>query len=154
MLCVYFKEQLRAYTSKFRTKELRDSKREIEPQAHGPACSITGKANGKIYEPKIVCAQGLAVIHSTLGLPLCHIYMSPPPPPKKKEKKKLKKLPVQVRKSGFAGIGWSNTPRLSNIIKDYSFVLIYFNVQRKKGDKLQRFCLWPRLPALGRQISQ
>lgn len=54
VLCVYYKEQLWAYTIKFRTKELRYSKREIEPQTHGTACSETGKANAKIYEPKIV----------------------------------------------------------------------------------------------------
>lgn len=54
VLCIYCKEQLWAYTIKFMTKELRDSKREMEPQTNGAASSVKGKnsVNGAIYEPK------------------------------------------------------------------------------------------------------
>lgn len=66
-----------------------------------------------------VWAQGLAVTQTPLLLSLCHVFMSP-------KKGNPKKLPVQVRKSGFADIGWSNSPWLSNIIKGLQFCFDLF----------------------------
>lgn len=78
VLRVYYKEQLWAHTIKFRTKELRDSKRKTEPQTHGAACSVTGKANVKIYEPQnsLGWEVGNYSFIPPYLLPLCHICMS------------------------------------------------------------------------------
>lgn len=65
VLRIHYEEQLWTYTITFMTEELRNRKREREPQTYRVACSVEGGENVQSMNPITrVYAQGLVITHS------------------------------------------------------------------------------------------